>query len=602
MPADEPTLAFEWEIGGLWIDIGEPRRVSYRRGRNRATDKINPGQMTVTMPNESRQYDPSHNALYTLMRPGSRLRITATWLGTTKPLFTGYLERMTQHFGSPESPHDAIAVFEVVDGLATLAAARLQSPWEVAMRALTPRAWFRMGEKKGSIAFDRTGLHHGWLIGSPDYGTQGLMDGDDDTAIRFPDSQAAWMLLFPGTLPTTPSWTISFLHHMEAAPPFSEYLMYVWGQQAGFLILVGSTGRIAFQVINAAGGVTASVSTSSSMCNDNIYLLSVVAQPGQPLKVYNGDVDISSNQIGLSPVIPSSYNVVGLMTDMAWTLDELQTYDYALSSDELQSLEFAAGAWIHDTVNDRVNRVLDAVNWPAAERDLTSEQDDMLSGMYDENALTHLQNIVETTEGRVWVAPDGKLTMRGRNEFLVESAESVATFSDQPGTLRYTRLGPHSLGWELLTNVVTRVNGDDRIVAQDSQSMADYGLRDESDVAIVQSQYLTLEYEYELAAWRLAHYKEPLPYIDGMEVQPRNDPALYWPVVLEMDLGDRVAFARTPQSVGSPLEMEALVEGIKVDIAPKSWKFSYQIDAAYAQRYFLFNETLWDSDDWRFSA
>lgn len=602
----EPALSAEVELDGVFTDVtAYLRAATVKRGRQRALDKVGAGTMTWTLSNQDRHFDPAHNTAFAELRPGTRLRLQATWDGTTYPIFVGYLDRITQHFGNTETPNDAVAVWEASDGLAVLAAANLGSPLEVTMADHTPRMWLRLGEKTGTVAFDRSGNgHHGTLYASPNF-VAGLLDEDSDGAVEFPAPNAGWMGLSPGSLPIgQASWSMSFMLNVPAIPAFTQYLFYAFSIAGGLRIYTGATGRIAIEVLTATGSTGAIVTTSGDVLNGNSYQVNVVAAAGQTMKLYLGDVDVSSGASGTNHTLLDDTYVVGLSDQEDVTLDEIITFDYALSADQLQGLEFAAGAWVNDSGSDRITRVLDAVGWPAADRQITSDFDDFLKGTgLATTALAHLQAIETTVEGRLFVARDGTLTLLGRDEHLTAPYDtSQATFGDQAGQLGYHEHGPLTQDWDLVTNVVRRVNGESTVVASDATSIATYGTRDTSDAAEVESLYLTLDAEYDLANYRLAHYSEPVDYIEGLTILGRSAPDDLWPQVLGRELSDRITFARTPQGVGSPIETDTIVEGITHEIGPKRWVTRFAIDAIAAQRYFLFDDTGWDAEEWRFAA
>ncbi len=69
--------------------------------------------------------------------------------------------------------------------------------------SLSPVAYWRLGEKSGTVARDEMGLHHGAYVGSPTLGVPGLLEGDPDTAVAL--TAAGQVVTLPdATKPTGP--------------------------------------------------------------------------------------------------------------------------------------------------------------------------------------------------------------------------------------------------------------------------------------------------------------------------------------------------------------------------------------------------------------
>jgi hypothetical protein len=558
--------------------------------------------------------DPEHNAYYTLLKPGTKVRLRATWATVTYDLFTGYLEQMVQHFGNSATPRDALMVWTLVDGLSILAAAGVPSAWEVNARTANAKVWYRFNELSGPTLFDNIGAAHGLYAGSgivygvTSTGALAYPPDEGDFQAEFPAGNYAY--LPPAALPQLGNWSMTFMYTFPIVPTSAVNILYQASYPQGLQVILDTSGRLQAWVRNAAGTVTASVLTPFGQYGTGM-LPTIVAEVGQPLKVYAGDFLLATG-VGTGHSLPNAGAVVALPTVVGenWKMDEILFYDRALTVAELTKMLEAYGGWSNpvtgtpgEPVAARVTHVLDAVGWSAILRDITTEAPGRLKAHKAGSALSILQAIEATIEGRLWVDPSGILRLENHTELdRAPYTDVQGAFTDTGLALGYVGVGPYTLGWDLLTNVIRRHNEDFVISARDATSIAAYGLRDMTDVADVDSLYQTLELEADLASYRLAHYKDPVRHVDGLKVFPSQNPAALYPVVLGLDLAERISFARTPQGIGAPLTHEAIVEGIKVDISPKKWVFEYKIDAAYALKFFRFDITLWDSPDWRFTA
>lgn len=602
MTVVDPTLVFEWELAGVWTDIGSPMLASFKRGREHALDHATPGVATVVMEDSFRSYDPDYNAVFTALRPGSHFRLRAVWATVSYPLFDGYLERM---FYTTSGPHSGNAIFELVDGLSKLANANLASPFEQTVRSLNPRAWLRLNERKGPYALDSTRTARGVYLYAPDFAQTGLIDPESDSAVRFPAGGTGGLIQSLDSSARGSAWSVSFALNYPTIPAFYNTIMRDYRRDStrdGLEIGVNTSGHLVVTFYAVGGAVLSSVETSINITG-NTYLFTIVAGVASTLAIYIGDTDWSSAAVGTSHTLTEGAWIWSAPT-VAYTLDELQVYDYALSPAQLTTLNDASNEWLSDTVAHRVIRLLDASGWPAGAgaRQITTEQDDVLGKMVPANALDYLNSLEGTIEGRLWVRPNGQLVLMGRNEFLDYSSDSSLVLDDAgtaPGYLSYSRYVPFD--WSNITNVITRTNGDDSVIVQDAASIASYQRRDNTTPARVESRYLTLVAEQDLALYRLDHFKDPVARIEGLRVMPAKVTSS-WPAVLGLDLNSRMTWKRTPQGIPPQITFDAIVEGIEWNITPKHWVLLLNVDATYARRYFLFDTTLWDSPDWRFSA
>lgn len=617
MPTTEPTITLEIEFtAGVWTDVSAYfRRANPKRGKQRAIDRTTVGTMTVVLSNQGRIFDPEYTgarpAGFAIPAPQMRIRLRATWNAITYDVFTGYIDRILQSYTPPK---DAVAIMECSDGFSKLVD-KLPSPWEIETKKLIPWTWLRLGERTGPTAFDSSGNnHHGLYVGNPTHsepsmvGPVGTEVSDEDHATLFP-AGTNYVLCGKNTLPATSSWTIAFILKLVALPVATQYLLFDTVYPRGLSISISPTGVLTATVIKSDSTVGSTVFTSFGLAVDTPYAVTITAAAGSTPKIYFGDDPFATTgAAGTVHDILSSDAILGLLSTVGITVDEFTVWDRALSQAEITARTRGFNFWSGDTVSTRVTRILDTINWPVASRSITAASDTegtLIETGLRIDALSHLEDIRTTIEGRLWIRPNGTLTLLGRNEHLVSPySVSQGTFGDAVGQLHYSNMGNYALDYLTIANVVNRWNDGpfipdgSVITATDTVSTAKYSVRSVD----IHSLFTLVTPENDLAYFHLAHYANPVPYIEGLEIIPRNDPANLWPQVLGRDLGDRITFERRPQNVGTAISTETIIEGVTHDIAPKSWVTRFMIDATYAQRYFLFDSTLWDATDWRFAA
>lgn len=133
-----PTLAVKMafnnlpltaEASTIWTDVtAYVFSFSFRRGRQRALNRIEAGTLDMLLDNSDRRFDPTYTAspYYPDVVPMVKVRIEATWSGTTYKLFTGFVERWP-----PEWPGglDATTTISAVDAFRAFSAIELNGAY-----------------------------------------------------------------------------------------------------------------------------------------------------------------------------------------------------------------------------------------------------------------------------------------------------------------------------------------------------------------------------------------------------------------------------------------------------------------------------------------
>lgn len=605
MPDPVPKIEIE-TFAGIWLDYTPWfRSAKTKRGRRRSVDRVNAGTMIASFANETRNMDPEHAG--SLVFPGQRIRLTADYLGFNWPIWQGWVDRIIQSY---DPPRKSTAILQCSDALAVLDRTRLESTFEAVMKTITKRVWYRFGEGLGAtVATDRSGNErHGAYGGTPTLEANPLMWITDDTAVQFSTgANGDYVLMPPQIFPAATPYSLQFLINMAAPAAAFTPILYSSRYPDGLTIWMDNLGRI--NVRQMTNGAIVAYSRSTNAFSGNSYSLSIQFVAGQRIKIFDhtGTEDTHlASVIGTAQAISNGdYHIFGYTT--GGTFDEFFVVDYAFTAAEHAEMNFGSNGWFPDSNTGRIDRVLDSIGWPSADSVFMMDDDPSwivpgdLKGI---SALGHIQEVIDTVEGNIFVQSDGKLRILGRRQRDAQGyADSKATFGDAPGELRYVGMDGYTLDTELVTNIVRREGWNTTTTAIDQPSIDKYGPRDNTPVSTVKS-LLTdpMPFDYDLAKYRLAHFKEAIPMVDDLVISPRNDPANLWPQILQREISERITLRRRPQNVGSVIEKEMIIEGVEHDIAPKKWLVTWHIDAINALRFFTFDNTLWDSPDWRFTA
>jgi len=231
----------------------------------------------------------------------------------------------------------------------------------------------------------------------------------------------------------------------------------------------------------------------------------------------------------------------------------------------------AGESFSSQTTGARVTAVLDAIDWPAALRQISTGLNTVQAVTFGADdttkALTHLQQMADDEDGIFFIDRRGYATFIDRQDLLgAPFNESVATFSENPGTGEYLcSITTADFDKKTVMNDLTgtRLGGTSQN-AQDADSIDDYGRRSRQFTSLLADD------DTQLAAmqFKLAKYKEPLERIERIEVLPGEDSDL-WEVMLGLDVGSRITVIDTPPGVEEQ-EDEYIVQRIEFPRQPGS--------------------------------
>lgn len=231
----------------------------------------------------------------------------------------------------------------------------------------------------------------------------------------------------------------------------------------------------------------------------------------------------------------------------------------------------------------RVNRILDSVSWPAADRMVSNGDTTLQATTLEGDAVSELQKVAETEVGEFYIDEGGRALFRGRHGLLedIRSNTSQGIFGDDVGELPYVDINP-SYDKEQLRNVarITRVGGVEQ-VASDATSKVKYLERTHtaSDL-LMQTDAAALDYaRYIVAQAKSAEYR-----FDSLTINPAADDnaASLYPHALGRRIGDRITVRRRPPG-GGLIERDVFIVGISHDIAvrpEKRWLTTWQLQSA----------------------
>jgi hypothetical protein len=244
-----------------------------------------------------------------------------------------------------------------------------------------------------------------------------------------------------------------------------------------------------------------------------------------------------------------------------------------------------------------ISSVLNAVGWPAGDRDLDTGVSLMpATTLVNVPALEHLLKVERAEGGRIFISRDGKVTFIDRNVFTVPiSNYDGRTWSDQGTGMRYRSLTPHFDDTLIINEArLTRTGGTEQ-VAQNAASAAKYGTASTSFRTMSESDVMLLNDNdvLDLAKWTVNTYGEPAQRIEALEDNAMSHGR--WDLLLARELADPVRVIQHHTGADVILQ-DSFIEGMSHAVRPGEWRTSVNVSPSNATAPFIWDTSRWDID------
>ena len=584
--------------------------LSTKRGRSRELDQFQTGDLALELGNRQETagtYNPENTAshLYGHVKPNRRIRVLARYAGTTYVVFDGYVDGFEQAYD--ELGKNATAQVTAGDAFKVLAQATLPegSPFDLEVAKDRPLVWHKLGDfSEGGVMADSSG--NGWsgqyLIGGTS--TAGLVAETSDTAVDFDGTDDYAQLathLDPGAvfLGSSIYPCVEFWIRTTQVPATQAIIISIHRSgDAPYALTLESDGHLEYQQAAADSVATVNdgaihhvVLTPSGFYIDGALSGTTsipigIVRPGSGIYVADGPT-------------PSS----GLFDG---TIDHIAFYDHELSATRILAhynagKAGATGAWGGDTTDEAVTRALDFMEYPTADRDISTGSSTIGShSMPGGSVLSYLQQLADTEQSQFYCGIDGnmssdhtfKVVWRARHAkyLATRSFTSQATFG--PGGLKYADILVDYSEQGIYNDAEVTPSGGVPQRASNSNSQREQFKRtytkstlDETDNAA-----------YDHAAYVVNTRADPEARIVGLVIAPQRDPANLWPQVLGREIGDRVT-VNMPTIAGS-VAQACVIEGVEHSMANGSWSTTWRLSQADVQTPWIWDDSVysvWDS-------
>jgi hypothetical protein len=599
-----------------WTDVSaDVRSCSMNRGRSSELDAFNAGSCQITLANADRRFDPEHTAgpYYGKLTPGRPIRIRATPpSGSATGIFFGFVDQWNQLYNYP---NDAIAVVTASDAFKVMNLITLPSYWQYTIANSAATSWWQFDDPIGSSQpFESIRkLYLGaWLSGSGDQSSSAsgpsLLVDTPGTSAQFDGNR--WVRIpaesMQGHIASSKmSYEFWFKTTTTTDGNYSLFHKGVQRQNSTVGMVVSSgVGTIQAQWGDADNLPTFGstyILTSPIQVNDgNTHHVVMVYDKSTTPKRYECWVDGVQATLATTDISSASYGSSSLDRNIAkstsnfansaynfpnnfiGSIDEFVVYDYvALSTSQIADhYKIGVGQYLAgQTTSERITTLLGLAGWMSDGTNLLAGSSTMQGiQCYNDTLLSALKECESAEQGRLFIDGNGKVAFIGRQSLQTVSNYNTPqrTFGDSAGELPYANL-EFVYNDQLIKNQfrVSR-NGGLTVEVNDATSQGQYFIRSGSltDLFVDNDAFL-----FDLANALVAFYKQPALRIQSMGVNPRANTTIYTGLIGD-EIGTRITVNRRPQSVGSVISKQLLIEGVSHEIGPQTWTATYNLSPA----------------------
>lgn len=564
------------DISAYVIDV--PRIAS---GRSSEFSKFAPSSCQITLKNIDRRFDPEYSSgpYFGNLLPGKKIRVRVTYSAVTYDLFTGFVQ------GWPQSYIDAFdsnVTINAIDGSRILEQAVLPfSSYAQEVLADSPSHYWPLQEDSteynNSVAVPGLRVAENGMTqaaSSSPVGASSMVQGVDTGSGLTTDT----FLYASLTNLSLDVYGVEMWINFGSVGVYTPFLeVHTWDNADSYISFNIGTGNLlgisysSVDLNRRASGNTSYVIVGAGA----IHLFVRVTTTDIYLYVNGVQSWTSALSVGTFTAGSSDQRVEMRLGNLGTvnSVSHLAVYTTTLSAARIQA-HYLAGftAYGHpygERSGARIGRVLDAIGWPAADRDLSTG--DTVHGPYlpaGQSAMTYMRDVETAEDGLAFLDGRGYVTLRDRNWQWTRALS--ATFSDDGTDVDYAEITVDANTIDVIRNKVSATYGpnDAYLFSEDTTSRANYGPATEPlSLPTIDSANTARG----LTQYKLRAMKDPQTRITELVTYPREVPATMFPVVLNLKLGDRINCEVRPQSLGSAIVETLTVQGIEHGWDADTW-------------------------------
>ncbi len=226
-----------------------------------------------------------------------------------------------------------------------------------------------------------------------------------------------------------------------------------------------------------------------------------------------------------------------------------------------------------ELTSERINRVLDAIDWSVNKRDIDLGGATLAAQTIDEgtNVLEYFTLIGLSEPGDIFISKNGSIKFISRN---VSFESDGVTFSDTGDDVDYTDISV-VFGSELLFNSARVTSTAGVSTAADEVSIGEYGERD-----LVRQTLLSSQSQLDvLSSFLINRFAEPELRFESVSVNLSNLSEANQELLHGLELGDVVELKLTPNNIPPEIDAYGKIIGISANLQPQEERMSFNFQS-----------------------
>lgn len=541
------------------------------------------------------------------------------------PVFRGFVGGWPQDYDV--SNNLATVGLSCTDGMAKLATAGTPSSvYALEVEADTPKAWWRLSETSGIEAGDSSdnGYVGTYADGTTALSTRSPNEWETVPAIKFDGDPRPMNVAAAAQAITGRPATITFLVNVSTIDfarslPLLYYrgesfvIRYIWKQYPPDDPTPSQQDKWRLEIewqTAAAPGSNYATTTLMAVDGQTHHVAARIPSAAAPAIYVDGvNATFATSTTSLAYttgdrfVIGGDYGTVGRTSTTTSALEgifgDISIFDTDIGTTRITAHAAAVSApWDLDTTGARIDRVL-GLGWPSDLVDTAAGYTTLGPAMLDRNQLQLIKRYEKAEQGRFFISRAGKATFLDRyyNQLVAAGVTSQATFSDDGSDNAYCGIAFDYDDRQVYNRVRASRIGGTYVEVYDQASIDTYG--EQVDTSLGNLDLGSDSEARGLAELRLDRYKDPQLRARPVELKLHGLTAAQQADVLDLELGYRVTVERTPQSVGSAISQETIVEGISHRLSGGAWTTTLTLSPVDTRAYALWGSTNWgDTAGW----
>jgi hypothetical protein len=608
-----------------WTDVTN-RVLSFttRRGRDYELTRTEAGEADVRMRNDDGALDPGNTAgdYWPNVKIFTQYRVRAVWNGATYPIMGAYVERWPQLWDEEYGT----SPMKAVDGLATLAATRLEGTLGAEILADEPQAYWPLDD--GSLATTAANKSENStdpLVatrssnggGTGTFSADLDLQGEESTCWRqtrsismdvgdAPDAEYGTCLVGQLTLPQLADGILVETWAKVSATDTGQDYGLIGLKASGFsseaqrrvalLYMDSSSGTVAVNVYSSAGAAQEFSSGVSGMNNDtwHHYVLHLTTTT---IQLWIDGVQHIDTTLPSVPASAIDRIYVGGLVD-EFSNQNIAVGDFAhvavfeLATTDERRIAVRANSGLFgfpEKSGARMSRLLNYAGWTAGRS--IDEGLSLLGAantIANQTLLAAVQDVANWENGVVFVDASGNFRFIDRSTRFNQSTKWTFGEDEASGEIPYETDVQIDYDPKYVYNDVkiTRSagktsSGNASARERDQDSIKQYFTRTLDKTSGVAS---ISQCEAEVT-WTLENYAQPRLRLARITIVPSANPDL-WPVALGAEIGDRVTVKRRPfNDGGDTISLDCYIEQIRHEVMPNRWATVFSLSPVLLTTY-----------------